>query len=86
MRWLFFEVTDRCNLRCRHCGSSCTVEGHALTVDDVRRTLASIKGDKPTVCLTGGEPMTHPDFFEIAGLVKEMGFNWGMTTNATLID
>ena len=30
--------------------------------------------------------MMHPDFFEIAGLVKEMGFNWGMTTNATLID
>ena len=28
----------------------------------------------------------HPDFFEIAGLVKEMGFNWGMTTNATLIE
>ena len=86
LRWLFFEVTDRCNLRCRHCGSRCTAEGHALTANDVERTLASIKGGKPTVCLTGGEPMMHPDFFEIAGLVKEMGFNWGMTTNATLID
>lgn len=30
--------------------------------------------------------MMHPDFFGIACRVKEMGFNWGMTTNATLID
>lgn len=88
LRWLFFELTDRCNLRCRHCGSSCTAEGQALTVDDVKRTLKTIRHnpDKPTICLTGGEPMMHPDFFKIAGLVKEMGFNWGMTTNATLID
>ncbi len=28
----------------------------------------------------------HPDFFEIAGLVRDKGFYWGMTTNATLID
>lgn len=94
LRWLFFEITDRCNLRCRHCGSSCTAEGRALTADDVERTLASVRGstfasvqsDMPTVCLTGGEPMMHPDFFGIAGLIKDMGFNWGMTTNATLID
>ena len=38
------------------------------------------------VCLTGGEPMLHPDFFEIAECVRSMGFSWGMTTNATLID
>lgn len=86
LRWLFFEITDRCNLRCRHCGSSCTAEGQFLTAEDVERTLSTIRGDKPTVCLTGGEPMLHPEFFEIAGLVKSMGFNWGMTTNATLID
>jgi hypothetical protein len=88
LRWLFFELTDRCNLKCRHCGSSCTAEGQALTIDDVERTLRTVQQSpyKPTICLTGGEPMMHPDFFEIAGLVKEMGFNWGMTTNATLID
>ncbi len=88
LRWLFFEITDRCNLRCRHCGSSCTAEGQALTVEDIERTLRTLQQhpDKPAVCLTGGEPMMHPDFFEIARLVKEMGFSWGMTTNATLID
>ena len=88
LRWLFFEITDRCNLKCRHCGSSCTAEGQALTTEDIERTLRTLQQhpDKPAVCLTGGEPMMHPDFFEIARLVKEMGFSWGMTTNATLID
>lgn len=88
LRWLFFEITDRCNMSCRHCGSSCTAEGQALTAEDIERTLRTLQQhpDKPAVCLTGGEPMMHPDFFEIARRVKEMGFSWGMTTNATLID
>ena len=30
--------------------------------------------------------MLHPAFFEIANCVSSMGFFWGMTTNATLID
>ena len=30
--------------------------------------------------------MLHPDFYEIAKCVHTMGFAWGMTTNATLID
>ncbi len=38
------------------------------------------------ICLTGGEPMLHPQFYEIAAQVKQSGFFWGMTTNATLID
>ena len=30
--------------------------------------------------------MLHQDFFELAGCVRSMGFFWGMTTNATMID
>ena len=86
LRWLFFEITNRCNLNCGHCGSNCTSVGQALTVADVETTLKSIPRDKPAVCLTGGEPMMHPEFFEIAECVHSMGFLWGMTTNGTLID
>ncbi|MBR0192061.1 MAG: radical SAM protein [Thermoguttaceae bacterium] len=86
LRWLFFEITNRCNLKCRHCGSNCTAKGEALTVEDVEATLRTIRGEKPTICLTGGEPMLHPDFYEIAERVRALGFFWGMTTNATLID
>ena len=86
LEWLFFEITNRCNLRCRHCGSNCTAHGQTLTVEDIKGVLKTIQGDKPSICLTGGEPMMHPAFFEIAQCVRSMGFYWGMTTNATLID
>lgn len=86
LRWLFFEITDRCNLECSHCGSSCSAEGQYLNVSDIDKTLSTIHGDKPSVCLTGGEPMLHPDIYEIAEKISSLGFAWGMTTNATLID
>lgn len=86
LRWLFFEVTGKCNLFCRHCGSSCTLTGQILTVADVEETLRSVYDEHPMICLTGGEPLLHPSFFEIAETVHRMGFLWGMTTNATLID
>ena len=37
------------------------------------------------LCITGGEPLLRPDFFEILSYAHETGFRWGMTTNATLI-
>lgn len=86
LRWLFFEITNKCNLFCRHCGSHCTAEGKSLRVEDVEATLQTIECERPMICLTGGEPMLHPDIFEIAERVHEMGFFWGMTTNATLIN
>ncbi len=86
LRWLFFEITSRCNLFCKHCGSNCIRKGPSLTIEDVKKTLRSVLHEQPMICLTGGEPLMHPDFFEIAGLVRSMGFYWGMTTNATLID
>ena len=86
LRWLFFEITDRCNLECRHCGSSCSAEGQNLTSDDIEKVLGTIGPDKPMICLTGGEPMMHPGFFDIAECIRDMGFTWGMTTNATLIE
>ena len=86
LRWLFFEITNRCNLECRHCGSSCSSEGQSLTKEDVETTLLSVRRDRPMICLTGGEPLLHPDFWGIAECVRSSGFSWGMTTNATLID
>ncbi|MBO5851744.1 MAG: radical SAM protein [Clostridia bacterium] len=86
LRWLFFELTNRCNLKCRHCGSNCSSSGETLSLEDINNTLESINDKTINICLTGGEPLLHPNFFEIASLIKSKGFLWGMTTNATLID
>lgn len=91
LKMLFFELTDCCNLSCRHCGSKCSPK-NATYLDKrlVFKALDEIKAaygtDGILVCITGGEPMLHPDFFEIAEHTDRLGFRWGMTTNATLID
>lgn len=86
LSWLFFELTERCNLHCAHCGSSCAGDGLDLDFVLIRKTLKGIDPDRVMVALTGGEPMLHPRFYDIAGLISGAGFTWGMTTNATLID
>lgn len=89
--YLFVELTDRCNLRCRHCGSRCEPShGRCLPTDLLLRTLDEVAEDfEPRtvmVCLTGGEPLLHPDFDAIVRHIVSRGFPWGMTTNGTLID
>ena len=91
LKSLFLELTTRCNERCLHCGSSCgDIVREELTLEQYREFLTKIKRDfgtdHPRICLTGGEPLMRPDFFEIAGMIHELGFRWGMTSNATLID
>ena len=90
LRRLFFELTQRCNERCYHCGSSCTATApaelptakwHSL-IDEVARDFDT---SRMMLCVTGGEPLLHPDFFEIMAHARDAGLAWGMTSNATLI-
>ncbi|WP_303790306.1 radical SAM protein [Ruminococcus flavefaciens] len=91
LRNLFLELTVRCNERCLHCGSKCgDVTSDELTVEQYRTFLQQVKEDMTTkgkmLDITGGEPLLRKDFFDIMGAAHELGFEWGMTSNATLID
>ena len=91
LAYLFLELTDRCNLACRHCGSSCGARNATfldadLAIDTLRTVAEDFDPRSVMVCLTGGEPLVHPRFFEIAEAAADLGFPWGVTTNGTLID
>jgi len=91
LRTLFFEVTERCNCFCEHCGSNCIKisEIEDLPINDIVNVLSSVNEkyiEKPMIMITGGEPLLRVDFWEIAENISKMGFSWGMTTNGTLID
>ncbi len=89
LRFLFLELTLRCNERCLHCGSSCgDVPSVELPVEVYYRLLDKVKADfpkLPMLCITGGEPLLRKEFFDILSYAHQLGFHWGMTTNGTLI-
>lgn len=92
LRHLFLELTTRCNEHCLHCGSRCGEQNASdgLTADQYRALLAQVQQDfdltKLALYVTGGEPLLRQDFFDIMTYAHSLGFRWGMTTNATLID
>ena len=90
LRQLFFELTLKCNEACFHCGSSCgaarpdglPAEVYAGILDEVKQNFDI---GRLMLCITGGEPLLRPDFFNILGYAHKLGYTWGMTSNATLI-
>ena len=91
LRHLFLELTLQCNEHCFHCGSSCTSEKkEELSLEEYQRILREVKEDfdirQIQLCITGGEPLLRRDFFQIMSYAHKLGYRWGMTSNATLID
>ena len=91
LRYLFFELTDKCNLNCRHCGSRCSGRNnHILDYDIIVKTMGAVKEKYGTegimICLTGGEPLLYPAIYDVINQAKNMGFVVGITTNGTLLD
>ena len=91
LQHLFFELTDKCNLRCRHCGSNCTGERNTfLSLETIEKTMKSVSERYPAnrimINLTGGEPMLYPDIYDVIRMARDFGFRAGMTSNGTLIN
>jgi radical SAM protein with 4Fe4S-binding SPASM domain len=88
---LFFELTDACNMACLHCGSrACPENNRYIAPVTVKKVLGEVKDaygtDGILICFTGGEPLLHPDFYELVRYATDMGFGCGITTNGVLID
>ncbi len=80
------ELTYRCNWRCvfcynpRHHDRRGLSGAEWLAVLDDLRALGSLY-----VALTGGEPLTHPDFLAIARGARERAFALRILTNGALV-
>lgn len=87
LRYLFIEITQRCNLNCLHCGSDCGKDTHfnELTTDEWLHFFHYLKNNFDTerliLVVTGGEPLCHPEFDRITSTLKALGLQWGMVTN-----
>ncbi len=93
LRYLFLEITQKCNLACLHCGSDCSKKPRAgeLTTrewnDFIEYLGAKYKKRKDLfLVLTGGEPLCHPELKKILECIKGQAFPFGMVTNGYLLN
>jgi len=89
-KWIAWEITRRCNLKCVHCRSSSAleIEGHPdFSLPEAKRILDDIHSyANPVVVLSGGEPLLREDVFEIASYGTAIGLRMCMATNGTLVN
>ncbi|HOU93119.1 MAG TPA: radical SAM protein [Polyangiaceae bacterium] len=80
LRYLFLEVTRRCNLTCAYCGSSCGPRARRdeLGVDEwlnvIRQVAADFDPRRVMVAVTGGEPLMKEGVFELFAELGRLGF------------
>ncbi|MFQ5701802.1 MAG: radical SAM protein [Acidobacteriota bacterium] len=86
-----WNLTQRCNLRCRHCYLDSSARGAAhpreLTRTESLEVIHQLSEMNPRLflILTGGEPLLHPDLHEIIGRAASRGMTVVLGTNGTLI-
>ncbi|MDA8085761.1 MAG: radical SAM protein [Nitrospiraceae bacterium] len=101
-RYDFFiqwHLTERCNLRCRHCYQMKQAPaGVDLSLEEVRRVIAEISDTleswarnyqmdfSPSFNITGGEPFLRADLFDILSEARTQGFDVYLLTNGTIIN
>jgi MoaA/NifB/PqqE/SkfB family radical SAM enzyme len=80
---IFLEITKRCNLHCIHCSNNSGEQsGKELSIEDIEKTLIEIdKMGVFEVGINGGEPLCHPNFFDIVNIIKKYGFPIYLNTN-----
>lgn len=83
---VIWEVTQACDLVCRHCRASAIPERHPeeLSTAEGYALLEEIRGfGDPLMVFTGGDPLKRPDLFDLLGRSVELGLRTTVTPSAT---
>ncbi len=85
LRYLELQITDACNLRCRHCyiDSTRTRELSREQIQDLLKEFTDLQGLR--VLITGGEPLIHSHFREINEMLPDFFLRKVLFTNGILL-
>lgn len=83
-----WEITMGCNMRCRHCGSSCEKPGRdQLDTDEALKLCDDLADlDMDWITLSGGEPTIRDDWDLIAKRLSDNGVIPNIITNGWTFD
>ena len=83
--YVAWQITNECNLRCLHCieesGPQRAFPGELDPAQAFSILGQLVECQVPTVCFSGGEPMLHPGFFEMAMRLCAGGVSLKVETN-----
>jgi len=88
-KWIAWEITGRCNLRCIHCRSASETESDPgeYSTSEAKGLIDELAGyASPVLVLSGGEPLLREDCFELARYGTDKGLRMCLATNGTLVD
>jgi len=84
MKEITFELTNYCPNKCPYCSSS-TVDDRRLAtllpIEKIKQVLSASMSNK-RINLSGGEPLSHPQFYDILSLCKQHSEEVVIYTNA----
>ena len=85
LRYLELQITDRCNLKCRHCyiGEGSRQDLSKKQIQKVLEDFEEMQGLR--LLISGGEPLLHPLFWEINDTLRNDAFRSVLLSNGTLI-
>ena len=83
--YLEVQITDRCNLACRHCylGEAGARDMPPALFESLLAEFEALQGLR--VLVSGGEPLVHPAFDRINECVRGSGLRAVLLTNATRV-
>jgi radical SAM protein with 4Fe4S-binding SPASM domain len=85
LRYLELQITDACNLRCRHCYIDST-GSRELSLEQIRDLLQEfVELQGLRVLITGGEPLVHSRFPEINEMLPDFFLRKVLFTNGILL-
>lgn len=83
---VMLEMTNGCNVHCRHCYIGDHAPKGELTLAEFEDILDQLAAAGTLfLTLSGGEPLVRDDFFQIAAQARERSFSLVLFSNGTLI-
>lgn len=83
-----WEITNQCNLSCKHCFTAAGKRAHGeMTTIECRTVIdAMARIGVETIGWTGGEPLLREDLEELIAYARQKKIRSTVTTNAVLLD
>lgn len=80
---LTIEITNYCENECDYCSSNASKSGKYLSYDEIEKFIhENLKNVIHRINISGGEPLSHPDFYKILLLCKKYTRSVWVYTNA----